>query len=218
MNINRMAFDRSLRSYQDFVALDRALTSRTFDADGHMRVLGSAVSKSNVCGYMGSEIPDYRSLGLNPDRIYQLLRDPSSLANAARSLNGKPLMIVHRSQTATDHKRQAVVGAVVHARGQAHEHLGRIVQRLGDLAAQQGGHQRQALAFHHAAEVGGAERSCLSCELAHFPVRHARDRFVHDRLPAQPGEVGKIVVAMASACPFQHEFALAHALLRRAAA
>ncbi len=30
--------------------------------------------------------------------------------------------------------------------------------------------------------------------------------------------VRRIVVAMASACPFQHEFALAHALLRRAAA
>jgi len=30
--------------------------------------------------------------------------------------------------------------------------------------------------------------------------------------------VRRVAVAMASACPFQHEFALAHALLRRAAA
>jgi len=30
--------------------------------------------------------------------------------------------------------------------------------------------------------------------------------------------VRRVVIAMASACPFQHEFALAHALLRRAMA
>jgi hypothetical protein len=52
---------------------------------------------------------------------------------------------------------QRFLGPVVHARGQAHEHLGRIVQRLGDLAAQQGRHQRQALALHHAAEVGSTQ-------------------------------------------------------------
>jgi hypothetical protein len=56
---------------------------------------------------------------------------------------------------------QRFLGPVVHARHQAHEHLGRVVQRLGDLAAQQGCHQRQALALG---------------ELVQLAIRHIRER------------------------------------------
>jgi hypothetical protein len=45
----------------------------------------------------------------------------------------------------------------VHARHQAHKHFGRVIQCLGDLAAQQGGHEREALALHHAAEFRGID-------------------------------------------------------------
>jgi hypothetical protein len=99
---------------QDRLALDRA-SARTITADGHMRVVGSAVSKSNVCGYLGREIPDYEALGLTADKLYQLYRDPASLEAAASSLNAKPLMIVHRPVTAGDHASELVVGALDNA-------------------------------------------------------------------------------------------------------
>ena len=84
---------------------------------------------------------------------------------------------------------QRLPGPVVHARGQPHEHLGRVVQRLGDLAAQQGRHQRQALAFRHAAEVGGAQRARLGGELAQLAVRHAGERLRPPR-PARAARRG----------------------------
>lgn len=103
---------------QDRLALDRA-SARTITADGHMRVVGSAVSKSNVCGYMGREIPNFESLGLQPDKLYQLYRDPVELEAAADSLTGKPLLIVHKPVTAGDHASELVVGALDNARWDA---------------------------------------------------------------------------------------------------
>jgi hypothetical protein len=85
---------------------------RSFDEDGHLHVSDAAISKANVCPYWGSEIPDSDSLGLDPKRQYHLLRDPEELRKGAASFAGKPVMLVHRGQTATDHARALVVGSV----------------------------------------------------------------------------------------------------------
>jgi hypothetical protein len=104
---------------QDRIALDRAASVRTIDQDGHMHIADSAISKANVCGYRGSEIPDYEHLGLQPDKLYQLLRDPAELEKAADSFNGKPLLIEHKPQTAADHDRELTVGSVGNVRWEA---------------------------------------------------------------------------------------------------
>ena len=96
------------------LAMDKS--ARTFDVDGHMRVLGSAVSMSNVCGYVGAEISGYQALGLDPNKIYQLYRDPASLAASADSLNGKPLLITHKVQVSDSHDHDLVVGSLDNAR------------------------------------------------------------------------------------------------------
>ena len=75
------------------LALDRSL--RSVDADGHMRVDESRISKANVCPYLGREIPDWERLGLQPDRTYKLFRDPEELRKGASSFDGKPLLITH---------------------------------------------------------------------------------------------------------------------------
>jgi hypothetical protein len=62
--------------------------------------------------YRGDEIPRARELGLEPGRVYQLLRDPEELARSVPTWNGMPLMIKHRPQSANDHDRDAVVGAL----------------------------------------------------------------------------------------------------------
>jgi hypothetical protein len=97
---------------QDRIALDRSVSSRTIDEAGHMRVVGSTLSLANVCPYVGREIPDFEKLGLDPNKIYQLYRDPASLEAAAATGNGKPLTLVHRPQTAADHDHEIVVGSI----------------------------------------------------------------------------------------------------------
>lgn len=81
MNVIRLAFDRS--------------SVRTIDANGHMHVEMTNVSKAMVCPYFGREIPEAESLGLDASKSYMLLRDPQELTAAADTLNGQPLMIEH---------------------------------------------------------------------------------------------------------------------------
>lgn len=94
------------------ITFDRA-SVRQVDQDGHLHVADSAISKSNVCPYYGREIPDYEKLGLDADKIYKLYRDPKALEAAAASFHGKPLLIKHRAQMASDHDAGTVVGSIM---------------------------------------------------------------------------------------------------------
>ena len=96
---------------------------------------------------------------------------------------------------------QRLPGPVVHARRQPHEHLGRVVQRPGDLAAQQRRHQREALALHQAAHVGGAKRARFGRELAQLAVRHACERLRCHCLLPQPGQMGQVLAHALRAGP-----------------
>lgn len=93
------------------VALDKK-TVRTRDQDGHLRVETTPISKANVCPYAGDEIPGAEQLGLDPKKVYMLLRDPKELAKAAPTAAGKPLLLVHIPVSADDHPREVVVGSV----------------------------------------------------------------------------------------------------------
>jgi 8-oxo-dGTP pyrophosphatase MutT (NUDIX family) len=95
----------------DSIAMDKD-SVRRFDADGHLFVEMTPISKANVCPYYGKEIPDFRGLGLDPDKIYQLYRDPKELEKAAASFAGKPLLLVHTPISADDHPRNKTVGAI----------------------------------------------------------------------------------------------------------
>lgn len=77
------------------MAMDRAPSVRYRDANGYLHVEISHISKANVCPYYGREIPRHEELGLDPDRIYQLYRDPDELAAAAETFNNVPLLSQH---------------------------------------------------------------------------------------------------------------------------
>jgi hypothetical protein len=102
----------------DAFALDRA-SVREIDQDGHLHIAESPISKATVNPYRGSEIPDYDTLGLDPNRVYMLLRDPAELEKAAASFEGKPLLNLHRPQTAEDHDKGLTVGSVNSVRWEA---------------------------------------------------------------------------------------------------
>jgi 8-oxo-dGTP pyrophosphatase MutT (NUDIX family) len=94
----------------DALALDESV--RTEDVDGRMRVAMMNVSKSNVCPYKGSEIPQSDELGLDPERVYYLYRDPQELAKAAPSTNGVQILRKHIPINSEDHQPWDVVGAM----------------------------------------------------------------------------------------------------------
>ena len=64
------------------------------------------------------EIPGYdpetktHALGVDPDRIYFLLRDPQELRRSAPSFRGIPLLSEHAPISADEHPNELVVGAL----------------------------------------------------------------------------------------------------------
>jgi hypothetical protein len=95
----------------DVLALDKA-SVRSFDDVGRLHVAHVPISKAGVNPYLGKEIPDYEELGLDPTRVYQLLRDPVELAKAADSFNGNQLLIEHTPVHAGAHQPDLIVGAI----------------------------------------------------------------------------------------------------------
>lgn len=92
------------------LAFDRA-TVRSFDNDGRLHIEVTPISKANICPYYGREIPNSKALGLQPDKVYYLLRDPKELAKAANTFNNIPLLNEHIPVTAADPQKMAVVGS-----------------------------------------------------------------------------------------------------------
>lgn len=94
----------------DALALDAG--ARSYDQDGRLHVRVSHVSKACVNPYRGREIPGAEALGLDLDKVYQLLRDPEELARSVPTWNGLPLLIKHTPVSADDPQRDAVVGSL----------------------------------------------------------------------------------------------------------
>jgi 8-oxo-dGTP pyrophosphatase MutT (NUDIX family) len=91
------------------IALDRD-SVREMDRDGRMKVEVTHLSKACVNPYIGKEIPGWQELGLDPSRIYKLLRDPEELRRAAPTFNGIQLLKEHKPVSARDHQMYDIVG------------------------------------------------------------------------------------------------------------
>ena len=97
MPILRLAFDR---------------TARRIDADGRLHVDRSHISKATVNPYYGKEIPGYEALGLVPDKVYRLLRDPVELERGAGTFARLPILSEHVPVTVDTPRPDLVVGAI----------------------------------------------------------------------------------------------------------
>lgn len=93
------------------IAFDRA-SVRSIDADGRMHVARTPISKANVCPYLGREIPNWQSLGLEPEKVYRLWRDPVELEKGAASFNRLPLLRRHIQVSASSPMKDDVVGSI----------------------------------------------------------------------------------------------------------
>lgn len=70
------------------------------------------ISKATVNPYYGREIPDSEALGLDPDKVYNLYRDPAELAKGAASFARLQLLDTHVPVDATDVQREHWVGSL----------------------------------------------------------------------------------------------------------
>lgn len=91
------------------IAMDRD-SVRDFDQDGRLHVQVANISKANICPYVGKEIPRWEELGLDPDKLYRLLRDPEELAKGASTFNGIQLLRRHEPVSVDDHRMWDIVG------------------------------------------------------------------------------------------------------------
>ncbi|EGF11173.1 hypothetical protein HMPREF9123_1132 [Neisseria bacilliformis ATCC BAA-1200] len=90
------------------IAQDRSL--RSYDQDGRLHVESSNISKATVNPYYGSEIPNYQQLGLDPKKVYYLLRDPEELEKAAPTFNNLPLLSKHIPVSADEPQKEVIAG------------------------------------------------------------------------------------------------------------
>lgn len=89
------------------IALD---SSRSKDQDGMLHVDISNVSKANVSPYLGKEIPRWKELGLDPEKVYYLYRDAQELEKAADTFNNKPILRDHTPVDVENPPKAAIVG------------------------------------------------------------------------------------------------------------
>lgn len=109
---NDMAMDKAMEtafSSRDRLAFDKG-SVRSYDHDGRLHVKLTHITKANVCPYRGDEIPEAEKLGLDPGRIYMLLRDPQELEKAVSTANLIPVLNEHVPVSPIDPKQANVVG------------------------------------------------------------------------------------------------------------
>lgn len=95
------------------LAFDRAPEDSVRDKskDGHLHISKAHISKADVNPYVGREIPRWKQLGLDPDKVYMLLRDPEEMAKAVDTFNRLPILKKHVPVTSKKHPHELVVGA-----------------------------------------------------------------------------------------------------------
>jgi hypothetical protein len=92
------------------IAFDSSV--RSIDESGHLRISRTVISKAQIDSYFGSEIPGYEALGLDPARIYQMLRDPAELEKSADTAKGKQILFKHIYVDSKTPEKELTVGAI----------------------------------------------------------------------------------------------------------
>lgn len=98
MNPNAVAFDKE--------------SARSYDDNNHLIVSSTIITKAAVNPYYGSEIPDYERLGLDPNKVYNMLRDPEELKKGMHTLGEKQLLLKHIFVSAEDPQKESIAGTI----------------------------------------------------------------------------------------------------------
>lgn len=93
------------------VAFDKA-SARHYDDNGFLIIDSTVITKAAVNPYYGKEIPNYESLGLDPEKIYNMLRDPVELEKGMHTLGEKQLLIKHIFVSADEPQKESIAGTI----------------------------------------------------------------------------------------------------------
>ena len=85
---------------------------RRTDENGFLHVSRSHISREQVTGYLGEEVPGWEALGLDPARLYQVYRPGEELARAAPTCNGLPILWRHHHESAGEPRIEHRIGSM----------------------------------------------------------------------------------------------------------
>lgn len=86
--------------------------NRYTDNNGHLIVKRTVITKAAVNPYRGSEIPNSEQLGLDPNKIYYLLRCPVELERGMSTFSAIQLLLRHIPVDAKQPQKESTVGAI----------------------------------------------------------------------------------------------------------
>lgn len=87
-------------------------SARSIDANGHLLVNRTVITKAAINPYQGNTIPKWEELGLDGSKTYMLLRDPDELKKSLDTFKGLQLLIRHVPVDATNPEKESTIGSI----------------------------------------------------------------------------------------------------------
>ena len=87
-------------------------TARHKDNNGHLIVDRTCITKAAINPYRGQEIPNWQALGLDPNKVYMLLRCPTELQRALPTFQGLQLLERHTPVSSEEPEKDSTVGSI----------------------------------------------------------------------------------------------------------
>ena len=87
-------------------------TARHKDSNGHLIVDRTCITKAAINPYKGQEIPNWQALGLDPNKVYMLLRCPTELQRALPTFQGLQLLERHTPVSSEEPEKDSTVGSI----------------------------------------------------------------------------------------------------------
>lgn len=131
-------------------------SEREIDPNGFLKVGSSNITRVQVAGYLGKEIPNYKEFELEPDKIYYVLRPEAELKKAAETFNNLPLTRKHIEIDVDNVPKEDIVGS------------------LGDSAVYEDGFIKNSLIVYdqkYIDRIQNGKQKELSCGYRYTPVR-----------------------------------------------
>lgn len=87
-------------------------SNRSKDANGYLRVDSCNITRTQVAPYLGKEIPNYKEFGLEPEKIYYVLRPEEEIKKAVDTFNNLPLTRKHIEVDVDNVPKEDIVGSL----------------------------------------------------------------------------------------------------------
>ena len=133
-------------------------SKRSKDANGYLRCEDCNITKTQVAPYLSNEIPNWKEFGLEPGKIYYVLRPEAELKKAVETFNNLPLTRKHIEVDVDNVPKEDIIGS------------------LGDSAVFEDGYLKNNLIVYdqkYIDRIENGKQKELSCGYRYTPVRES---------------------------------------------